>query len=109
VRIHPIVFGLAPMDRLHGERMAQDKGNTLLGAEIGQPVPGEEAFDANHQVRPVRCNRLEKGPRGCLHIPMQKDLSILIQDADLHGPGMQVNATGEFVLFGVESHEVSSS
>jgi hypothetical protein len=40
---------------------------------------------------------------------MQKDLSILIQDADLHGPGMQVNATVEFVLFGVESHEVSSS
>jgi hypothetical protein len=109
VRINPIVFGLAPMDRLHGERMAQDKGNTRLGAEIGQLVPGEEAFDANPQVRPVRGNRLEKGPRGCLHITMQQDLSILMQDADIHGPGLQVNATGALVLFGVESHEVSSS
>jgi hypothetical protein len=72
-------------------------------------VPGEDAFDANHQVLPVGCNSLEKGLRCCLHIPMQKDLSILIQDADVHGPGMQVNATVEFVLCGVESPEVSSS
>jgi len=40
---------------------------------------------------------------------MQRDLSILIQEADVQGLGMQVNATVEFVLFGVESHEVSSS
>jgi hypothetical protein len=40
---------------------------------------------------------------------MQQDLSILIQDADVHGPGMPVNATVEFVLFGVEAPEVSSS
>ena len=72
-------------------------------------VPGEEAFDANHHVLPGGGNRLEKGARGCLHLPMQEDLSLLSQDADVHGPGMQVNATVEFVLFGVESPEVSSS
>jgi hypothetical protein len=97
------------MDRLHVERMAQDKKNALLGAEVGQPVPGEDAFDANHQVLPVGCNSLEKGLRCCLHIPMQKGLSILIQDADVHGPGMQVKATVEFVLFDVKSHHEAAS
>jgi hypothetical protein len=40
---------------------------------------------------------------------MQKYLSILIQDAEIPGPGMQVDATVEFVLFGGEAPEVSSS
>ena len=30
--------------------MAEDDGDTLGGAEVGQPVPGEQALDANHQV-----------------------------------------------------------
>ena len=34
-----IVLGLAPMDRLHGEGVAQDKGKALTGAEVGHPGP----------------------------------------------------------------------
>jgi hypothetical protein len=88
VRIDPIVVGLAPMDRRHGERMAQDKGNTLLRTEVGEPIPGEEAFDADHEVLTVGGNRLEKWSRCCPHIPVQKDFSVLIQDAEVHSPGM---------------------
>jgi hypothetical protein len=40
---------------------------------------------------------------------MQKGLAILIQDADLYGPGVQVKATVEFVLFDVESHHEAAS
>ena len=32
------------------EGMAQDELDPLLGAEIGQPVPGENALDSDHQV-----------------------------------------------------------
>jgi hypothetical protein len=109
VRIAAVVFDLAPRDRLHGARMAQDKGHALLSPEVGEPVPGEEAFDADHDVLPVGGHRLEKWPRCCLQIPMQKDLSGLIYDAEGHGPGMQVDATVKLVRLGVESHEVSSS
>jgi hypothetical protein len=85
------------------------KGIPSWAQRSASQVPGEDAFDANHHVLPVGGNSLEKGPRCCLQIPMQKDLAILIQDADVHGPGMQVNATVEFGLFGVESPEGSSS
>ena len=47
------------------------------------------------------------GPAGML--PVHQDLAILVQDAEVHGAGMQVDATVKLVLFGVESHEVSSS
>jgi hypothetical protein len=36
-------------------------------------------------------------------------LSVLLQDAEVHGPGMQVDAAVECVLCGVASPEVSSS
>jgi hypothetical protein len=39
VRIHCIVFGLAPGDGLHIEHMAQDKGHARLRAEVRQPGP----------------------------------------------------------------------
>jgi hypothetical protein len=109
VGIDLIVLGLAPMDGFHVEGVAQDEGNPLLGAEVGQPVPGEDTFDADDEILPVRRNRLEKR-LGCrFHIAVQHDLAVLIQDAEVHGAGVQVDATIKLVLLGVESHEVSSS
>jgi hypothetical protein len=72
-------------------------------------VPGEEAFDADHQTRARGRNRLAKRCRRGLHMPVQHALAVLIQDTEIHGSCMQVDATIELVLLGVESHEVSSS
>jgi len=41
-------------------------------------------------------------------VSMQFDLSCLIQDAEIHLVGMQVDSAIKFVLFGVESHLASS-
>jgi len=40
---------------------------------------------------------------------MHEDRTVLVEDTDIHGPGMQVDATVKLVLFRVESHEVSFS
>jgi len=40
---------------------------------------------------------------------MHENLATLGEDADVHRPGMQVDAAVKWVLGGVESHEVSSS
>jgi hypothetical protein len=40
---------------------------------------------------------------------MQQNLAVLVKNTDGHGTGMQSNATVQWVLGGVESHEVSSS
>jgi hypothetical protein len=76
-----IVLGLTPTNRLHIEGMAQDEGNPLVGAEVGQPVPGKDAFDAHDQIFPVRCNGLKERLGGRFHMAVEKDLSILLYDA----------------------------
>jgi hypothetical protein len=72
-------------------------------------VPGEDALDADNQVFAVGGNSFQKRFGPCLHIPVQHDLTVLIQDAEIHGAGVQVDPAVKLVLLGVESHEVSSS
>ena len=50
VGIQLIVLGFAAMNRLPRERVAQDKGNLLLGTEVRQPLPREHTFDADDEV-----------------------------------------------------------
>ena len=104
-----VVFGLAAVDGFHIEGMAEDKGNAFLGTEVGEPVPGEDTFDGDDQIVPIGRNGLEKRFWAGFHVPVQQDLAVLVQDTDVHGAGMQVDAAVKLVLFGVESHEVSSS
>jgi hypothetical protein len=52
---------------------------------------------------------LETGRRCGRHIPLPQALARLIQDTDVHGPGVQVKAPGEGVLLGGQSPEVSSA
>jgi hypothetical protein len=40
-----VVFGLAPVDGFHGERMPEPQGDALLSTQVGQPGPGAETFD----------------------------------------------------------------
>jgi hypothetical protein len=40
---------------------------------------------------------------------MQHNLAVTVQDTDVQGAGMEINATVKLMLLGVESHEVSSS
>jgi hypothetical protein len=97
------------MDGFHLERVPEDKRQPCAGAEIGEPRPREETFDTDNQILSVRCHGLEKWLRCGLHMPVQQDLSVLMQDAEVHGAGMQVDAAVKLVLFRVESPEVSSS
>ena len=72
-------------------------------------VPGEEAFHADDDVLPVGREGPEQGVGGRVHLPVEKDLPILAQDTDVHGAGVEVDATIKLVRLGVESPEVSSS
>jgi hypothetical protein len=92
------------MDGFHIEGMPEDKRQPLAGAQVSEPLPGEEAFDADDQIRPIGRNRLEKGLWPRWHITMDHDLSILVEDAQGHSAGMQVNATVKLMLFRVEAH-----
>jgi hypothetical protein len=85
------------------------KGIPSRAQRSASQVPGEEAFDADDEILPVGGNGFQKGVGGRLHIPVLTDLSILVQNAEIHASGVEIDATIKLVLLGVESHEVSSS
>ena len=45
-----VVLGLAAVDRIHIERVAQDEGNALAGTQVSEPVPGEHALDGHDET-----------------------------------------------------------
>ncbi len=96
------------MDRFHVEGMAENEGNVLLDTEISDPVPGEHAFDSNHDVLTEGSNGMEKSFLVCVDVLMNPDIASGIDNADKHIFGMQIDSTIKLVLFGVEIHMASS-
>ena len=74
------------------------KGMLLAAAEIGQPVPGEHALDADDQSFAVQADRVEEvvGPAG--QVAVNERFARLVDDADVHRLGMQIDAAIESVL-----------
>ena len=106
--VDPVVLGLAAVDGLHVEDVAQDEGDSLPGAQVGEPVPGEDALDGDDEVLPVGGDRLEEGLRAGLHVAVQEDLTGLVEDAEVHGSGVQIDSAVVAVLLGVKLHGLSS-
>ena len=71
--------GLAAVDGLQGEGMAQDEGQTFAGSEVREPGP---RFHADDEGRLRGSDDLEKRCGSRLHIPVKQDLPGLIQDAE---------------------------
>src|SRR5262249_14699910 len=97
------------MDGFHIKRIPEDKRNAFTGAGGGQPIPGEETFDVDDEIGPVRHDGFEKRLGASWHVLVQQNLAILVQDVEVHSAGMQIDAAVKLMLLGVESHEVSSS
>jgi len=79
--VYFVVLGFAAMDGFHIESVAQDEGNILFTAEIGEPVPGEDAFNGNDNVLSERCDGLQEDVGICFDVPMQDDFSLLVKYA----------------------------
>ena len=107
--IDRVVFGLATMAGLHGERMSQDKRQAFASAEVGEPVPREDTFDTDDPVLSVGRDGLEQWfwPGG--HSAVHQNRTILVQEAEGHGAGMPIDATGTWVLLRIASPEVASA
>ena len=90
------------------QRVAEDEGDLLTGAQIGEPVPGEDALNGDDQVLPVWGDRTEEDLRVAADVLIEQNLAGLVEKAEIHGAGVQVNPTVVFVLAGVESHRFPS-
>ncbi len=76
------------MDGFHVEGMTEDKRDVFIGAEVSQPIPGEDTLDGYDQAVMVGGNGLEKGFRSGFHIAVHENFAIVAQDTDVHGTGM---------------------
>ena len=88
------------MDGLHVEGMTQYEGNPLVRTEISQLVPGEETFDTDDDILAIGRDGFEERFWRGWHVTVNQNLPRLVQDAEIHGAGVQVDATIKLVLLG---------
>jgi hypothetical protein len=87
-----VVLGLSAVDRPHEQGVAEDELDALPAAQIGQPVPGEDALGGDHEVVTVGRNGREKGLGAALQVLVEEDLALPVEDADVHGLCVQIDA-----------------
>jgi hypothetical protein len=93
-----VALGLALVDVLHGQGVAEGERDALVVTQVGQPVPGEHALAADDQVLAVGLDRPEERLRVGGQVLLEDRLALVVQDVDEHGPGVQVDAAVKSVL-----------
>ena len=58
--IDAVVLGFSSMNGFHVEGMAEDESDTLLSAEVGKPIPGEDTLHGDDEVLTKRGDRIEE-------------------------------------------------
>jgi hypothetical protein len=69
-------------------------------------APGSAAPHGDDQTLSMRGNDVQEGRRAGLHMAVPQDRAVLVEDADVHRPGVQVDATGRVMLWGGNSYEL---
>src|SRR5262249_36997071 len=87
-----VVLGLGAVGQSHVQGVADDQPDLLQRAAVGQPVPGEHAFAADHQVRAVRGDGGQEGLGGGGDVDVLDDSALGVEDAQVQPPCVQVDA-----------------
>src|SRR6185436_19082586 len=91
-------------DGLHVERVTEHEGDVLSRTQIGEPVPGEDALDADDDVVAVRRDGAQQRLGAGGHVLVEHDVTAGVEDADVHDACMQIDSAVILVLLCVESH-----
>jgi hypothetical protein len=92
------------MDGLPVESVAEDERNVLRGAQVGEPVPGKHALHGDDQAVAKGGDGVQEDARVGGEVAMQESLAGGIENAQIHRPGVQVNAAVESVRVLIEAH-----
>jgi hypothetical protein len=84
--------------------VAEHKVDVLKVAEVGEPVPGKQALDAADESVPKRGHGPQKSLGVAGEVLVADDVAVMVEDADVHGPGVPIDATVESMLAGVAAH-----
>ena len=89
--------------------MTEDTRDPMCSTEVSKPVPSKHAFGRQNDLLAGGGDGLEQRLWGGGHVTVQQRFTSLVEDAQVHGAGVEIDTTVKRVLLGVESHEVSSS
>jgi hypothetical protein len=104
-----VVVGVTSLDRCQGEGVSAPAGKPLSGAQVGEPRPGDQAFDGDAKSVPIGGDSLEKRLRVRVQEAMARNLAVRVKDTGRHRPRRPVAATITLVRRRVASPEVASS
>src|SRR5262245_54331931 len=74
------------------EGMTEDEGDLVLGAEVGEPVPGVGALAGDRAVGAKGIEGGEEGVGVGRQVASEPGVALLVEDDDVHGPCVQVDA-----------------
>ena len=96
--VNAVILVFSAMDQAQVKGMGQDEGEAGRLAGVGQPVPAEHAFAADGDVVPVGVDEFEEEREVvALDVGVDQLLALLVHDADVHLPRMEVDSA---VVFG---------
>ncbi len=104
MRIYLVALGFRAVDGPHVERVSEHKLDPFIGTQIGQPVPGEYTLDRYDQVVTVRGDGFEKLFCSTGVIFVMKYFAFGIENTQIHGFAVQIDAAVMTMRVGVESH-----
>jgi hypothetical protein len=93
-----VALGLALVDVLHGQGVAQSEGDALVGAQIGEPVPGEHALATDDEVLAIGLDGAEELGGAGGQVLREDGLTLVVENVHEHGPGVEIDPTVESVL-----------
>ena len=76
--IDAVILGLSPVDGFHVQCMSKNEGDILAVAEVGKPVPGEDALDADHDIFAIRLDGLQEWLRLGLQVPVKNNCALIV-------------------------------
>ena len=88
----------------HVQGMAKNKLDLLTPAQVREPIPSEDALNPYDEPLAIGLDRPQESFRRGARVPMEDDLAVGVKDAEVHGPGVEIDAAVVRMLFRVESH-----
>jgi hypothetical protein len=95
-----------PHRRIVYEPVSEGEGDVLVLADVSEPVPGEHALGSDDRSIAVGLDGLEEELGIGAEVLVDDDVVGLIEDADVHGSGVELEAGIESVILVlVETHQ----
>ena len=96
------------MNSFHVKGKSQDKIDIVVFTPIRNPVSTMHAFNSDEYIAEIRFDKFHKRLTVSANFHMDEYVFLVINDAGIKNPGMQVNTALIWVRIGVEFHRVFS-